>query len=121
MGNPPDVGPTVTQTDYEYTSTKSAFTMEVDGKVLMKITFLSPLTPNDYVRQSLIFSYMEVEVWSMDGGSHNVQLYTDISAGKFGATALGRVFAHSSDRMGVGRSQCRRTVGLWHIRRRILP
>jgi hypothetical protein len=70
------------QIAYEYTSTKSVFTMSVDDMVVMKITFLSPLTPNDLKRQSLIFSYMEVEVWAIDGLPHNVQLYTDISAGK---------------------------------------
>ena len=80
MGNP---GPqSVTQTAFEYTSTKSVFTMNVGGRVEMNITFLSPVTPEDMKRQSLIFSYLDVGVQSLDGHSHNVQLYTDISAGK---------------------------------------
>lgn len=80
MGNP---GPqVVTQTAFEYTSTRSTFMMDVGGKVELNITFMSPITPDDQRRQSLIFSYMDVTVASSDGASHDVQLYTDISAGK---------------------------------------
>ncbi|PYH47798.1 glutaminase GtaA [Aspergillus saccharolyticus JOP 1030-1] len=71
---------TVNQTSYVYTSTRSIFTMTVDDKVQMNITFLSPITPNDLKRQSLIFSYVEVEVESLDGEAHDVQVYSDISA-----------------------------------------
>jgi hypothetical protein len=80
MGNPG--GQLVTQTAFEYTSTSSAFTMDVAGKVEMTITFLSPITPSDKKRQSLVFSYLDVKVRSLDGGAHDVQLYADISAGK---------------------------------------
>ncbi|KAF3390622.1 Glutaminase A [Penicillium rolfsii] len=71
---------TVTQTAVEYTSTKTIFTMDVGGKVEMNITFMSPIRPDDFKRQSLIFSYLNVEVSSMDGNDHNVQVYADISA-----------------------------------------
>lgn len=57
--------------------------MDVGGVVQMNITFLSPITPNDLQRQSLPFSYVDVAVSSTDGNSHNVQLYADISAGKY--------------------------------------
>lgn len=73
---------TVNQTAYEYTSTKSIFTMDVGGAVQLNLTFLSPITPNDLKRQSLVFSYLNVEVASLDGRSHDVQVYSDISAGK---------------------------------------
>jgi hypothetical protein len=79
MGAPKDIK-TANQVALEYTSTKSIFTIEVDGKVSMNVTFLSPVTPNDFKRQSLTLSYVNVEVWSMDGKDHDVQLYTDISA-----------------------------------------
>lgn len=82
MGAPNGV-PKANQTSAEYTSTKSIFTIRADNKVSIKVTFLSPLTPNDFKRQSLIFSYMEVEVSSIDGSDHKVQIYTDISAGAF--------------------------------------
>ena len=55
--------------------------MDVAGLVEMNITFLSPITPTDLTRQSLIFSYVDVSVTSTDGASHDVQLYTDITAG----------------------------------------
>ncbi|KAE9976474.1 hypothetical protein BLS_002068 [Venturia inaequalis] len=82
MGDPlPGQGVTyVDQVSYSYTSTKSIFTMDVAGKVAMTITFLSPVNPDDLKRQSLTLSYMQVSVTSKDGKSHEVQLYTDISA-----------------------------------------
>lgn len=70
----------VTQTAFEYTSTRSTFTMDVDSKVFMNITFLSPVDPKDRERQSMPVSYMSINVQSADGGSHDVSLYTDISA-----------------------------------------
>lgn len=73
---------TVNQTAFEYTSTKSIFTMNILDKVEMNITFMSPITPTDYKRQSLVFSYLNVDVSSLDGKRHNVQVYADISAGK---------------------------------------
>lgn len=55
--------------------------MNVENKLEMNITFMSPITPQDYRRQSLIFSYLNVEVSSLDGNEHDVQVYADISAG----------------------------------------
>lgn len=70
------------QTAFSYTSTRSIFTLDVDGKVQMTVTFLSPVTPTDYMRQSLVFTYLDVAVQSLDGAEHDVQLYSDISAGE---------------------------------------
>lgn len=83
MGAPEQNEVYTNQTSYEYTTTRSIFKMNVANSVEMTITFLSPLTPEDLKRSSLPYSYMEVEVKSMDGDSHEVQLYTDISAGAF--------------------------------------
>ncbi|KAI4650193.1 uncharacterized protein J4E79_009460 [Alternaria viburni] len=82
MGKPDGYNDFANQTSYEYTSTKSIFTITAGDTVQLKVTFMSPLTPNDFKRQSLIFSYMDVEVSSLDGSSHDVQIYTDISAGE---------------------------------------
>jgi Domain of unknown function (DUF5127) len=80
MGDP---GPeSVNQTAISYTSTRSVFTMEIERKIRMSIEFLSPVTPGDQKRQSLVFSYLDVIVEAIDGYSHNVQLYGDISAGR---------------------------------------
>ena len=51
------------------------------GAVEMTITFLSTVTADDLLRSSLPFSYLEVEVESTDGNDHDIQIYTDISAG----------------------------------------
>jgi hypothetical protein len=72
----------VDQTEFSYTSTRSNFVMDVGGKVEMNITFLSPVTPNDLKRQSLTFSYLDVDVHSLDGADHDVQLYADVSGGE---------------------------------------
>ncbi|KAI1500769.1 glutaminase GtaA [Biscogniauxia marginata] len=70
----------VDQTSFEYTSTRSTFVLSVAGKVELNVTFLSPVTPSDLRRQSLTFSYLDVGMHSIDGASHDVQLYADVSA-----------------------------------------
>lgn len=70
------------QTAFSYTSTRSIFTFNVAGKIGLNVTFLSPVEPNDLMRTSLPVSYMEVDVFSIDGQGHTVSLYTDISAGE---------------------------------------
>ncbi|KAG9564933.1 DUF1793-domain-containing protein, partial [Aureobasidium melanogenum] len=76
----PDGPALATQTNFEYTSTRSVFTFSVDGKVGMNVTFLSPVEPTDLKRRSIPASYMNVEVFSIDGAEHRVQLYSDVSA-----------------------------------------
>lgn len=79
MGAPS--GPAVAdQINFEYTSTRSVFTLSIDDKVGMNVTFLSPVEPTDFKRQSIPASYMNVEVFSIDGSEHKVQLYSDVSA-----------------------------------------
>lgn len=70
----------VKQTSFSYTSTRSIFTLEAGG-ITMNVTFLSPVTPQDLLRQSFPITYMSVEVQSSDGNEHDVQIYTDVSAG----------------------------------------
>lgn len=109
MGAP--TGPAlVTQKSFEYTSTKSVFTMDVGGLVEMNITFLSTLTPDDQKRQSLVFSYLDVGVQSLDGNAHDVQLYTDISAGESAGHVIPAI-TDPSFRMGFRRSLRCRTMG----------
>lgn len=64
------------------------------GAVTMNITFLSPIFPTDLKRQSLPFSYVDVSVSSSDSSPHEVQLYTDVTAGK-SMTAWKVMFAAS--------------------------
>ncbi|PCH43422.1 DUF1793-domain-containing protein [Wolfiporia cocos MD-104 SS10] len=46
----------------------------------LSITFLSPIEPSDWVRQSIPFSYISLEASSNDGEPHQVEVYSDISA-----------------------------------------
>ncbi|BGP39357.1 hypothetical protein JCM10449v2_003295 [Rhodotorula kratochvilovae] len=66
------------QTAFHYTATRSIFTFEA-GPVNFTATFLSPITPNDLVRQSLPFSYLTVDVSEETLRHHSISVYTDIS------------------------------------------
>ncbi|KAJ7599409.1 hypothetical protein C8J56DRAFT_769937 [Mycena floridula] len=78
LGKPGNFNATVLQRS-EVTPTRSIFAV-VAGPVLLNITFLSPIEPSDLVKQSLPFSYLSVDVTSLDGKAHAVELYSDISA-----------------------------------------
>ncbi|CAK4031781.1 probable glutaminase [Lecanosticta acicola] len=80
MGKPEPLPALARQTAFEYTSTRSTFTLDVGGNVTMNVTFLSPVDPKDKQRQSMPVSYMTVAVQSSDGNPHDVAIYTDISA-----------------------------------------
>ncbi|KAH8120127.1 DUF1793-domain-containing protein [Phellopilus nigrolimitatus] len=67
-----------TQKSLEFTATQSTFVMTA-GPVDLTVLFLSPVEPNDLVRQSLPFSYLSLAAASNDGKSHSVQVYTDIT------------------------------------------
>ena len=72
----------VVQTGFEYSSTQSTFTLDVAGVVGMTVNFVSPVLPNTILEMSLPYTYMDVSIHSIDGKAHDVQLYTDISAGE---------------------------------------
>lgn len=91
MGAPRDLE-TANQTSFECTSTRSIFIITAGNKIRVKVSFLSPITPNDLRRQSLIFSYMNIEVSSLDGSNHDVQIYTDISAGNPSSSLINRSY-----------------------------
>lgn len=81
MGDAPNSPPLVEQVSLEYTSTKTTFIMNVDGKVQLSIKFLSPVYYDDMRRQSVTSSYLEVSAKSLDGRRHKVQVYCDVSGG----------------------------------------
>lgn len=72
------------QTAQSYTSTKTEFVMTA-GKVELTVSFLSPVFPHDHMRQSIPFAYVNLAVRSLDGRSHSVQIYSDVSGGKLRA------------------------------------
>ncbi|KAL4258458.1 Glutaminase GtaA [Pleurotus pulmonarius] len=61
----------------EFTATRTSFLMEAGG-VEFNMTFLSPIEPNDFTRQSLPFSYMYMIARATDGQPHRVRMYSDI-------------------------------------------
>ncbi|KAJ7195913.1 hypothetical protein GGX14DRAFT_674126 [Mycena pura] len=61
------------------TPTRTIFAIQA-GPMQLNVTFLSPVEPSDWVRQSLPFSYVYVDGASTDGKTHSIQLYADISA-----------------------------------------
>ncbi|KAG8722947.1 hypothetical protein FRC09_005472 [Ceratobasidium sp. 395] len=80
LGAPNVPGPTLAnQKSMQFTATKSIFVMSA-GPIDVTVTFLSPVEPTDYLRQSIPFSYMTLTSKSTDGKSHSIQYYTDISA-----------------------------------------
>ncbi|EIM87836.1 DUF1793-domain-containing protein [Stereum hirsutum FP-91666 SS1] len=80
LGAPGTAGATkATQTSSKFTATRSIFVLTA-GPVSITATFLSPVEPTDFLRQSYPFSYLTVAVTSNDGNAHSIQVYTDISA-----------------------------------------
>ncbi|KAF9443523.1 hypothetical protein P691DRAFT_407186 [Macrolepiota fuliginosa MF-IS2] len=64
----------------EITPTKTIFRLQA-GPIEFNATFLAPIEPTDYVRQSIPFSYMFIDGFSAnDFKSHDIQVYTDITA-----------------------------------------
>ncbi|KAH9171798.1 hypothetical protein EDB89DRAFT_2070371 [Lactarius sanguifluus] len=49
------------------------------GPMEFNLTFLNPIEPGDWVKQSIPFSYLALTAKSLDGAVHNVQVYSDIS------------------------------------------
>ncbi|KAI0347134.1 DUF1793-domain-containing protein [Trametopsis cervina] len=72
-------GQKAVQKSFTFTSTQSTFVMAA-GPIDLTVQFLSPVEPNDLVKQSLPFSYLSLSASSTDGKAHSVQVYSDISA-----------------------------------------
>ncbi|KAJ5820444.1 hypothetical protein N7474_006035 [Penicillium riverlandense] len=73
----PDGVKPATVTEATYTSTHSIFTVEAGARTLT-LDFFSPVSPKNYLRQSLPFSYLTVTV--KEGISSAVQIYSDIDS-----------------------------------------
>lgn len=70
-------GQNARQLSFEYTATRSTFKFEAAG-VHFTVTFVSPIWPNDYLRQSIPLSYMHFELDRASANGHSVQMFTDI-------------------------------------------
>ncbi|KAL8829606.1 MAG: hypothetical protein Q9170_006092 [Blastenia crenularia] len=71
----------------EYTATHTVFSL-LAGNVSIKLDFLSPVSPSDYLRQSLPFSYLTITAANTAGD--DIQVYVDLDetwTGQSGSTA----------------------------------
>ncbi|OCH90332.1 DUF1793-domain-containing protein [Obba rivulosa] len=66
-------------TGVQITPTRTMFEFRA-GSVNLNVTYLTPIERSDWVQQSIPFSYLSVELESIDGAKHDVQVYSDISA-----------------------------------------
>jgi len=65
------------QSNVSITATRSIFSFEA-GPIDLKVTFLSPVEPKDLIRQSLPFSYLNVDFNTTDAKEHEVQVYAAV-------------------------------------------
>ncbi|CAO1615405.1 unnamed protein product [Sympodiomycopsis kandeliae] len=77
FGNTVREGENAKQVAASYTATKTTFNFTAGG-VAFGVTFLTPIWPEDFVRQSLPLSYMHVEIDSKSASGKSVQIFTDI-------------------------------------------
>ena len=75
VAGPHDGAKSGTVTKAFYTSTHSTFTVTA-GSREFTLDFFSPVSPKNYLRQSLPFSYLTVTLSA--GDSSSVQIYSDI-------------------------------------------
>jgi len=68
----------LTQTSLQVTATRSIFTLNAGG-VELTAEWLSPIEPGDLKRESVPFTLLTVSVRAIDGASHDVQVYADIT------------------------------------------
>jgi len=59
--------------------TRTQLTSEA-GPMQFNLTFLNPIEPGDWVKQSIPFSYMSLTAQSLDGVAHSVQVYSHLGA-----------------------------------------
>ncbi len=71
--------PLASQSSVKYTSTHTIVDLEA-GSVSFVLDFFSPVSPRNYIRQSLPFSYFTVTATSKDGVAHDVQVMSGIDS-----------------------------------------
>ncbi|GAA6061954.1 hypothetical protein JCM10212_001996 [Sporobolomyces blumeae] len=79
MGNATDY-PSAVNSSFVHTTAESTFVLTDDPPtVALTARFVSPITPADIFRQSIPFSYLELSAESLDGRSHDVQVYSEVN------------------------------------------
>ncbi|KAI9464135.1 hypothetical protein BJY52DRAFT_888853 [Lactarius psammicola] len=78
LGLSPSVDGSVNLTNTVITPTQTKLTAQA-GPMQFNLTFLNPIEPGDWVKQSIPFSYLSLTAESLDGAAHAVQVYSDVS------------------------------------------
>ncbi|KAJ6461899.1 hypothetical protein C8R47DRAFT_1225700 [Mycena vitilis] len=76
IGEPPGNASTWLAT--QITPTRTIITLQA-GPIQLNVTFLSPIEPSDWARQSFPFSYVYIDGRATDAKQHSIQLYADIT------------------------------------------
>ncbi|KAH9164534.1 hypothetical protein EDB89DRAFT_1892884 [Lactarius sanguifluus] len=77
-GNGGPLNGTVNFTDTVITPTQTVIAAQA-GPMQVNLTFLNPIEPGDWVKQSIPFSYLALSAKSLDSAAHTVQVYSDVS------------------------------------------
>ncbi|KAH9009217.1 hypothetical protein EDB83DRAFT_2300895, partial [Lactarius deliciosus] len=85
LGNASTVNTTVNLTDVAVSPTQTKLTAEA-GPMQINLTFLNPIEHEDWVKQSIPFSYMTLTAESLDGTAHAMQVYSDLNLGWLSGT-----------------------------------
>ncbi|KAH9064488.1 hypothetical protein EDB87DRAFT_1241631 [Lactarius vividus] len=78
LGGSPKVNGRVNLTNTVITPTQTKLAAQA-GPMQFNLTFLNPIEPGDWVKQSIPFSYLSLTAESLDGATHAVQVYSDVS------------------------------------------
>ncbi|KAH9063197.1 hypothetical protein EDB87DRAFT_1805777 [Lactarius vividus] len=78
LGDEHSLNGTANVTDTVITPTQTVVATQI-GPMQVNLTFLNPIEPGDWIKQSIPFSYLALSAKSLDGAAHNVQVYSDIS------------------------------------------
>ncbi|KAH9077812.1 hypothetical protein EDB83DRAFT_2514525 [Lactarius deliciosus] len=78
LGGSPRVNGKVNLTNTVVTPTQTKLAAQA-GPMRFNLTFLNPIEPGDWVKQSIPFSYLSLTAESLDGAAHAVQVYSDVS------------------------------------------
>ncbi|KAN0137135.1 protein of unknown function (DUF1793) domain containing protein [Lactarius tabidus] len=73
------IGPSPLLADVVVSPTQTKLIMEA-GSMQINLTFLNPIEPGDWIKQSTPFSYLSLTANSLNGAAHAVQVYSGLNA-----------------------------------------
>ncbi|KAH8978673.1 hypothetical protein EDB92DRAFT_1956211 [Lactarius akahatsu] len=79
LGYADTVNTTVNLTDTVISPTQTTL-MATAGPMQVNLTFLNPIEPGNWVKQSIPFSYLSLTTITLDGEAHAVQVHSNLSA-----------------------------------------